>query len=109
MFPEQDRLVFKYQVRGADRFADPLEVRRRMVRGGKGEIDQILADCYNEAPQFLMASLDAQEKRLAIARAAFDLPAFDPATGEGVTEAEVIFVLESFLEWLEKNANTAAS
>jgi hypothetical protein len=107
MFSPEERLVFKYNVGGVARFADPLDIRRKLVRAGRGEIDRILEDAENSPDP--MQAADAEEKRLAAVLDAFGLPPFDTATGQGTTEREALAILWEFLEYLEKNAKAPAS
>lgn len=115
MFP--DRLIFTYEVRGDKKFADPLAVRRNLMRASLGTFDEIDRDSRDrpampdgmggvidqgpEDPGAALQREDAREKLHAVVCAAFSLAPFDPATGLGTTEAESTAVLDAFLGWLE--------
>lgn len=113
MFTEKEKVIFCYEVDGEKYYVDPLDIRRRLVRAGGGEINLIIADAQKEIdpknPIEVLCKMDAQEKRLVAVRQAFGFAEINPKTGEGVTEATAIGVLYQFLEWLEKNEKTAES
>lgn len=96
--PDTARLVFAHTVRGVKRFADPLAVKRNLLRASQGQFEA-LERLASSAPTPLEQE-DAREKLHAITCAAFDLVPFDAATGEGVTETESVAVLDEFLSWL---------
>jgi hypothetical protein len=106
-----DRNVFKYQDGGRDVYADPLVVYRSFVGALGGDPEPYLAAARNESrePADFMSRLEAEGKLAEASRVAFGLPAFDPGTGEGATEAFCLDTLYSFLEWLEGNAGRAGS
>lgn len=125
MFTDTERLIFPYEVRGQKRWADPLAISRNLIRASNGEFDQIDAESRDvpdgvggfaeQGPQGpeefgkVLSRASAREKRHAFTCAAFGLPPFDPATGEGVTEVETAAVLDSFLVWLEGNERPGAA
>jgi hypothetical protein len=98
MTPEQhrDRHVFTYEIAGVKRYADPSAVRRRLIVDSAGEFDALcLAASKGDA-----GAEDAKEKLHGILCAAFGLPAFDPATGEGTTEGDSAAMYDRFAAWL---------
>lgn len=116
LFADNEKLIFSYDLGGEKRYADPLEVRRKLIRATAGEINDIIRDSQPQVvddgetpsgatPVESMAALDAREKLVGAARVAFDLPPLDQKTGEGVPESEVHRVLNECLFWLKKNAN----
>lgn len=118
LFADNEKLIFSYDLGGEKRYADPLEVRRKLIRATAGEINDIIRDSQPQpqaeddgetpsgsTPVESVAALDAREKLVGAARIAFDLPPLDPKTGEGVPESEVHRVLNECLFWLKKNAN----
>lgn len=111
LFADNEKLVFCYEIGGEKRYADPLEIRRRLIRATSGEINDILKDAGRRVdpdsgnPIENVATLAAQEKRTEAGREAFDLPPLNPKTGDGVPESEVVRILGEFLRWLEKNAS----
>jgi hypothetical protein len=116
MFTDEQRLIFSYEVRGVKRWADPLAVRRNLLRASAGEIYELCqkaarpADSEHgpdEDPGVALDRAEAGGKLHAIACAAFGLPPFDPATGEGITEFETGELLSDFWGWLEGNAKPA--
>ncbi len=100
---DTSRLIFTYDVGGARRFADPLAVRRRLLRASAGSFDDLQAACGagGETPEAILAREEAREKVHAIICSAFAVTPFDPATSEGVTEAEATGLLDRFLDWLD--------
>lgn len=137
MFDESERLIFEYDAGGGvRRKADPLAVRRALLRESGGQFFHWLEKSREpddaswpkpepgpETPLLpaeqaardvgpawalatLLTALDAQEKVLAVVRAAFGLPPFDPETGAGCVEATCLAAMNAYLEWLEKNARS---
>jgi hypothetical protein len=127
VYTEEERQIFRFTLRGepSPRLADPLAVRRALLRhsGGefyrwRGEIAEPAADetpgparegpgadmARASATARLLSALDAQERVAGCVRAAFALPGLDG----GCTEADCWNVLFAFEEWLEKNASAAA-
>lgn len=126
MFSEQERKVFRYEVAGRARWADPLAVWRALLRESGGRFLSWQKDASADRPpappdgapeeialaheaSFLLARFDAEERCLACVRAAFELPPFDRDTGEGVCEQDCWDVLASFQGWLEKNDSAAGN
>lgn len=141
VFDQQSRLIYAYDVGGERRRADPLDVRRRLLRESGGRFFTWLAEAYEpgenesgplpppetmtadpEGPAAqaaklaeahraskLMAALAAQERVVAVAREAFGLPAFDPATGAGLLEADVWAVLNGYLDFMEGNGSAGGN
>lgn len=128
MFADHERLIFSYEVAGRRVLADPLELRRKLLRASAGrfytwwadsaepeqheraepppgegqaapDIGRALAEAH-AASRFL-AALDAQERCLAVVREVFSLPAVDASTGEGVPEGVCWKILGDYQEWLE--------
>ncbi len=138
MFSEKEKLVFCYSVGGETRWADPLAVRRALLRESGGEFwswwsesvepeefptpppppPQALkpgdapppaAFAYAHSVAAWMKSLDSAERVLGCVRRVFGLPEFDTKTGEGVPESACWEVLQSMTEWLEKNVRKPAN
>ena len=125
MFPDQERSIFSYAVRDDTRFADPLALRRNLLRASNGEFDQVARDSrdrpdrpdgmggiVDQGPEDfgqIMQRENAKEKLYGIICFAFGLTPFDPATGEGITEAETTAVLGRFLGFLEKKGKQSAN
>lgn len=117
-FSPEEKLVFCYMLPDAGPtgarqvYADPLEVRRRLIQVSHGEFDQALTDAAEpEKPDAatLLVQTNAQEKLVSYARQVFELPPISREKGEGYTEAVVLNVLYQFLEWLEKNVSSGAT
>lgn len=102
MFEEKDRLIFKYKVGGEERFADPITVRRTLIRASAGEIFAWSDETIAAPPgtpydaQAELAREEARDRVVACCREAFDLPAVSIYNGEGVTEAEVWAIYNSW-------------
>ncbi len=111
MFTEEDRKVFKYNDGAKDVFADPLDLRRKMVRATNGELDLILEEYAmrptgeggKATPTDYIRKATAEERLAAAARETFSLQPLNPATGEGVTDRMAIKVFIQLDEHLEGN------
>lgn len=108
MFGEDERRIFTYEgAAGKVVRADPLVLRRRLLQASAGEFYDLLAGSYKPAGagkeplEVVMAREEAQEKAVLCVRAAFDLPAIDPETGSGCTEAMCWKVLTDFMDLME--------
>lgn len=122
MFSQEDRLIFAYEVAGVKRFADPLAVRRALLRASLGEFDQIDRDSRDRPPVpdgnggfvepgpedagTVLSREDAREKLHLVVCSAFGLPAFDPATGGGATEQQSAALLDDYMEFMAKKGRT---
>lgn len=79
-----ERAVFKYELEGKPRFADPSVVRRRLTKAfGAGNLKDIADQAEDKSQPELQ--IQAQERLEDGIREAFDLPAFDMDTGDGPT------------------------
>ncbi len=111
MAEAEDRRIFSGKCGGAEVRADPAAAYRAFVLAASGDPDPDLAaaakrpvEGEKEDAGDRVARLEA-EGRLADATArAFALPAYDPQTGQGHTESELLDLMDQFLGWLEKNA-----
>jgi hypothetical protein len=104
-----EKEVYRYELHGQECFADPLACYRRVLEACQGDLGSELEavrrpppGTVEQAPE-LMNRLGAEERLAEASRKGFGLPAFDPATGEGATDAQALRVLYDFLGWLEKN------
>lgn len=129
MFSEQERKIFKYNDGQKDRYADPLAIRRALIRESGGQFWTWWDDCEEpkaasfsseltaeqlEHARALHASLyisaaAAQERFLSVVRAVFKMPELNPDTGEGVVEDECWRVIREYDEFLEKNERAAGN
>lgn len=126
MFSEKERRCFQYaDGTGQDRWADPLKVRRIMLRETGGLLDatwekaaemwRILRmrapehDSDWKRPPVTPEMIACEDILLSAARKAFNLPAFDPATGGGSVDSDVITVLRSWSAWVGKCAAAGGS
>jgi hypothetical protein len=89
-----------------DRYADPLAVRRklRILLGGDGT--QVLEACNSPDPQ---TALEGWHRLLMAIAYAFEVPTFDPATGQGLREEELLGLWNGFQDWLKKKQTSTAS
>jgi hypothetical protein len=121
-----ERRVFKFTVDGEDRYADPYALHREFVRALDGdpgwvfeqakvrltetqEMDGEGRPVKKEMPADRMTRLDAEEELARAVRKALGLPAFDTATGEGVTDLEALDVLRQWTAFDRGNLRPAAS
>jgi len=112
MFRPEDRLVFAYPEfkaypefpHGKPVYADPLDLRRKLVYTTKGKFDQFLDDQDPEkTPDKQEWERAASEEAIIKAAIfAFDFKPIDPQTGEGVTQAYMLDVLRLYLQHVEK-------
>ncbi len=128
MFSPEERLIFPYEVRGQKRFADPLAVWREFLRASGGRFAALCRQARDDEDATTDASIGdddeeaiearhaadlkreaAREKLYAVLCSTFGLVPFDPETGKGVTEAEVVSLLNEFLEWSEGNGRPGAA
>lgn len=109
------KIRFQYALREyGDRVADPVQVRRDLLRASGGHLwgwaaearraqEELAAEADPDRAAPLRVHLADLEGRLAAcAYQAFGLPRVDPASGRGVGEAEVVEVLKAYLEYAEK-------
>lgn len=118
MMPEK---VFSYTTTAyGERFADPVQIRRDLLRASGGRLWEWVADARHlqeeivaageptdnagkEAMAALQVGLAEQEARLAqSAYQAFGLDPINPNNGHGVGEGEIRRILVQFLEYAEK-------
>lgn len=101
MYHESERLVFGPYHRGdgVEIYADPLAVNRAIVKALKGDHNRVLAELSHEVED---VRLEAEGQAVDAARPAFGMHPFDPETGAGVTDKEVLDVLCQFCEYLEQ-------
>lgn len=115
-FTDQDRLIYRYHDGAKERCADPLAVRRRLIQSAGGDLGK-LADAAavkeKSSPESdggeEIARLDAEERLLGVIRYGFELPAFDPATGEGCTEAMLWKIWDDYWAFVEGERKPAGS
>lgn len=103
LFPERERLIYKYTVAGSERFGDPLVLRRRLVQAGRGELDEILdaaeaAEGESEGPPPAMflpqdGSTPTPEQ---VAKAIAISKGFEAARREDACEKRAKIIYEAF-------------
>ncbi len=93
---------------GPGRYADPFRVRRKLnqLLGGPSGAAQVVKLWESPLPE---EALPAAELLLGAIREAFDLPAFDPATGQGVGEEDLVALWAAWNEWCRDQKKTAAT
>ena len=113
LFDEAEKKIFCYELGGVKVYTDPLELRRKLIRAGAGEVDEVIERSYSEIdlknPVAVLSHQDDQERRIAMVREAFGLATINPKTGEGVSEEDALRILTDFLGWVEKNERWAAN
>jgi hypothetical protein len=111
MFPESERMVFKYFDGEKERYGDPLAIRRRMILACKGKYnvlwEQFFADLSREGMSeerkisLLLAAAAAGEDFVPAVRQAFEMVPWNPETGEGATEAHCERAARAWADWCE--------
>lgn len=97
---------FKLEAYG-DRWADPVQLRRDLLRASAGRLwewaasARAIQDAGDTSPEAAVKLADLEGHLVAAAYMAFGLPPVDPNSGTGVTETEMAAVLKSFLEYAE--------
>lgn len=111
----RERLLFSYPRDGVTKRADPLKVDAELERhGGRewGDDLDTVAKLHQPLSEWAAGALTKDQldqrrasfaaslaKLVALARTVFDLPEIDPDTGRGVSGAEALAVLVSYVEW----------
>lgn len=102
----EDRQIFGPYSNGVDLVhGDPLRIYRRLIHFVGGDLDRVLKMARKPAdPREAEATEDqryqATEALIDATIRAFDLIPFDPATGAGAKEVDVLNLLNTFLGWL---------
>jgi hypothetical protein len=117
MYSEKDRLIFEYSPDGkATVKADPLALRRKVALAAVKLSGKTIHDLVeatrppDPGPDgavdvSLVPAAELADERLAeVVREAFGMPAYDPQTGEGATEAMTSALWRRWCEFMEKNA-----
>lgn len=116
MFSDEEKAIFGYHDGQRERYADPLVLRRTLIRACDGDLDGLwraaaepeTREGATPDPGAELARQDAQERFNQAVRKAFELLPFDPATGQGCTEAMVLAVWEKWAGFLRgEGAGTA--
>lgn len=92
-------MSFPYNDGKKDRFGDPSKIDRVLEAYANNNLRGLLEQTGSPNPEL---SMPAWEGLHAGIRAAFELDAFDVATGTGATEDFCFSLLESFQEWKAK-------
>lgn len=121
----EEMAIFSYSIPGEQlggptitKHADPLKIRRDLMRKSGGQIDNWVDDWMSAPPSsqenggeqpspgIVMATiqknLQAEEKIIPVVREVFGLTPIDEATGIGVPEAIVLSVYTQFTNWLDQ-------
>lgn len=94
--PDNSSFWFAYHDGRQELKGDPLSLQRALRRETQGTLEQLLKSARDSDP---MVSVPAAEAVLAATRAAFGLMPYDPTTGEGVMDRDVIALLRQFREF----------
>lgn len=109
------RLIFKYQAEGLPRFADPMRVLAT-IKSVEPEWHNLVPMAITTPPDVVnpeMKSMGeknqaaAVQRLIELSRMAFDLKPFSP-DGSGVTDAEAIGTLTTFIDFLGRLAVSAS-
>lgn len=117
-FPEAERRIFTVSVAGGTLHFDPVRVRRLLLAVTQGELNLHLDEIDTCAKQYaqqmasdgkvqpaVIAKRAALEGRMADAAfQAFGLSPVNPETGSGYTEAEVLSLLNAFIDFEQKKS-----
>jgi hypothetical protein len=118
LYDDGERAIFEYAVNGQRLFADPMAVHRRLTLALGGNPNAVLeqseAGLFEEdnpaaadEPQNRLARAAAEERLWPAVRSALGLPAFDPKTGQGVTDATCRRLLDQFVAFEAQKKTTA--
>jgi len=91
---------------GVGTYADPIRVHRRLKAMLDGDPARVIAQSRAEVA---VVAMEAKDRVLAAAVRALDLLPFDPATGQGATEDQVVEALNAYLKWEEETRDFFAS
>lgn len=113
MSNKEDR-IFRYEIDGVERWADPFDVDYRFMRASESEDVKTLdgwlralprtpdGDPDRDDPQFRLHwrnYTEACHRYVPLIRATFGLPDFDPATGEGAAATDVMRIWVAYHDW----------
>jgi hypothetical protein len=102
MYSEAQRRIFGPYSNGVSEvYADPIKVYRILSHELEGEPNRFIRGANSDDPQ---TAFESRNRLLAAAATALDMTAFDPGTGKGALESDVMAALNLFLEFMEKNA-----
>lgn len=103
-----DTLIFEYRdAGGRQRFGDPWAIERQLRQVLGRDPWRVLAAFRGDDPD---QALSAGKLLVVAVCKAFDLGyPFNPATGQGVKEAEWRAAFDAWAEWMEKNVFPASS
>lgn len=125
MYTPEERRIFRFVLtfpsgQQVPRYADPIAVKRNLHIATGGRLNKLIADANkdvrtadnppldDESPE-RMAALQARGTLAGAACYAFELPRFDPMTGDGMTEEEAMSLLMEYLTWLDQKKTSGGS
>lgn len=129
MFSENERKIFVYFDGERELRGDPFAITRRLVRWLDGDPDRVLADRWAGYPEEEVdefgaplpldpAKIDkalepvrfeAEQKIIKATQEAFGLAPYDPETGLGVGEEQLLQLFDEFCVWSEGQKKSTAS
>lgn len=120
MYTDKEKRIFAFYLEDGNaeddnvRYADPLAVRRELLRHTGGMLNDLLDKdqlAYEQAvsgeqvqPAVVADGADAEGRVVDAVRSAFGLTPIDPNTGEGSTDEYCKALLKEFLVYLEKKS-----
>lgn len=110
-----DKRIFDYQKNGEQVYGDPILLFRRLYavcEAEKQNFHTLYGSAFPKVPEGQtepVESYQAKEELYPLVCATFDLPLFDPTTGEGTLIDEAEAVLLSFMDFLSKKNQTPAT
>jgi len=99
MFKDEQRIYGPLLIEGKEWYGDPGYIHRVLTVELDGNVNDWI-DKYNS--DFPAETSEATEKICLAVLKAFRIEAFDPATGAGTTEDELISLFVSFFDWVKK-------
>ncbi len=106
-FSEQERLVYGAFNNGLGQvYADPLRVWRFLVHFLDGDPNQVLRDMRSTDEP---VKFEAVNKMLDAAIQSFPLQPFDPASGAGLCEQDILATVRHFFGWLDEKKKQSAT
>ena len=106
-----NKRIFKYYNGFNDVYADPMEVDYKFIRATENEDMETIFSWIGEEKDENGQKDESENKKKKlvmgiyrldpIIREAFQIPAFNPETGEGLTQDETIGIYSDYCEWKE--------
>jgi hypothetical protein len=106
VFSAAERQVFAYFNGLATVYGDPMRVLRAMLAAFDGDPNPTIEQMDSPEPTLWVP---AAERMVAAVREVFGMAPFDPATGQGATDADCLAALQAWQGWMAAKKAPAAS